>query len=776
MMPPDRDGLMTDRNVAVMIAAGLMLAVFAVFGQTVWFGFTEHDDPMYVTENPWVLGGLTPAGVAWAFSTGRGSVWVPLTWLSLMLDTEVYGSWAGGFHLTNVLLHAACAAGLFLLLRCATSQTWPAAIAAAIFALHPMRVEAVAWVTSRKDVLSGLCFLLTLWAYGWYVRRPSPGRYAAVAAALALGLMAKSMLVTTPVLLLLLDFWPLGRMHRLRDCVGLAVEKLPLLVLSALVAMKTISVQGNSLVHDPHMTPTWRLAQATLVYVGYLGMALWPTHLAAAYPRPGAGVPWPAVAASAVLLLGITLAAWRERRRFPYLLAGWLWYLVALLPVSGLLQVGVFSMADRFTYLPLIGPVVAIVWLVTDLTNASAASIRRQGGDPSRWPAALPAAATPGRAMMVTAAVVTGVLALSSIRQTNVWRDNETLWRSTLDNTHGNWFAHLGFAVEMLKQRDFTAAETHALRALDVAPANSLAQGLLADVAARRGCLREAAEIWRRLIAVDPRDEHFRIRLGGLLIQESHHCAAVEHYRVAVTVAPESIEAITGLAEALLGCGEPREAVETMLAGHRLWPANPLIARQLGRVLLAVGRSHEAAGQLRRAVEHDPRDAAAWNGLGVALGQSGRVGDAIPALRKAAEIEPASSGFHRDLGFALRESRRFADAAASYRRAVEIEPGNRMAVNDLAWLLATCPDPAVRSGTEAVSLAVGASRLEGDDDPTVLDTLAAAHAEAADFAEATAVARRALELAEGAGNAGLAAEVRAHLELFAAGRPVRDPP
>lgn len=771
MVPSDRDGIVADRRAAFMIAAGLVLAVFAVFGQTVWFGFAGSDDPIYVTQNPWVLAGLTPDGAAWALTAARGAVWVPLTWLSLMLDAELYGSWAGGFHLTNVLLHAACAAGLFLLLRGATSRTWPAATAAAIFALHPLRVEAVAWVTARKDVLSSLCFLLTLWAYGRYVRRPSPGRYAAVAAALTIGLMAKSMLVTTPVLLLLLDFWPLGRIRGSRDCVRLAVEKLPLATLSLAAAVITVAVQGDVMLAEPHMTVSWRLVQSTLAYVGYLGLFLWPGNLAAGYPRPGIAVPWPAVVTAAALITASTWAAWRERRRFPYLIVGWLWYLVALLPVAGVFQIGAVMMADRFTYLPLIGPVVALVWLIADAVDPHFAA-----GLWHTTATAIPPRSSGGRrAAAGLAAVVVAGAAILSYSQTRSWQDTETLWSRALERTTNNWFAHVGLAGALLDQGRFREADVHARRALEIAPSNLLALRERAAIALATDRPKEAMSIAMNLIRTHPRDSLGWTVVGRLLLREGRYPQALDHYQAALALAPDSIDAITGVAESLLGCGEPRRALGTMLAGHRLWPADPRIARQFGRVLLAVGKPREAAEQLRRAVDHGPGDAAAWNALGVALGQSGRIDDAIAALRKAAEIEPTACGFHRDLGFALRESRRFADAAASLRRAVDLEPGNRMAANDLAWLLATCPDPAVRSGAEAVTLAVEASRLAGDDDPTVLDTLAAAHAEAGRFAAATATARRALELAEGAGNAGLAAEVRTHLDLFAAGRPVRDP-
>jgi tetratricopeptide (TPR) repeat protein len=761
-----------DRRRVAAIAVGLMLAVAAVFGGTVRFGFTGFDDPLYVTENSMVLRGLTPEGLAWAFTTDHASTWVPLTWLSLMLDAGLHGSWSGGYHLTNVLLHAANAAGLFLLLRGATGRTWPAAAAAAIFAVHPLRVEAVAWVTARKDVLSGLCFLLTLQAYGWYVRRPSPARYAVVAASLAVGLTAKSMLVTMPLLLLLLDFWPLGRMRERRDLIRLTLEKLPLALLSLAASAITLAVQGDALATDRRLSLGWRLGQSILAYVGYLGMFLWPANLAASYPRPEGAPPRLTVAVAAALLLAITLVACRERRRFPYLLVGWLWYLVAFLPAIGLVQIGAVAMADRFTYLPLLGPVVALVWLAADLVGADGVAGRWRSG---RGVTTAPVEIRRAAAGIAAGGLVAG-LAVASYLQTAAWRDSETLWRRTLERTGDNWFAHLSMAGTLIEQRRFEEAEAQVRRALKIDRSSRLGRGQLAAIAAATGRPDEALAICEAIIGADPRDLRARNLAGLLLARKNRHAEALGHFQAALVESPDSVDALVGAAEALLRSDRPDEAMSMLARARSVWPDHPLVARQFGRVLLATGRTREAAASLRRAVDHDPADGAAWNALGVALGQSGRLEDSIAALERAVAVEPGSSGFHRDLGFALRQEGRFAAAANRFRQAIALQRDNGVATNDLAWLLATCPDPAVRAGAEAVTLAAEASRLAGGDDPTVLDTLAAAHAETGDFAAAIDVARKALGLAEDRKDAPLAAEVRAHLDRFGAGRPVRDPP
>ena len=371
----------------LVVCALLLLAVATVFGQTLRHGFVSYDDNEYVYENPQVSHGVSVQGIVGAFTQSHASNWVPLTWISLMVDCQLHGLSPGGYHLTNVLLHAATTVLLCIVLCRMTGRVWPSALVAALFSIHPLRAESVAWVTERKDVLSGLFFMLTLAAYVRYVRRPfSPGRYLLVAFVFALGLMAKQTLVSLPFVLLLLDYWPLHRVHsaaredtpvldgrrsrRFAIPWHLVVEKIPLLVLVAVSRLVTLWVQGEALAPNEHLPLWWRMSNALISYVGYLGQFFYPLGLAALYPRPGLALPLWSVCEAFLILASVTVVVFLLRRRCPYLLMGWLWYLGMLLPVIGLVQVGIASMADRFTYLPQIGLCIAVVWAVADLCRS----------------------------------------------------------------------------------------------------------------------------------------------------------------------------------------------------------------------------------------------------------------------------------------------------------------------------------------------------------------------------------------------------------------------
>ena len=364
-------GARTWRRFQVLAVCGLLfLAVALVFGQTVRHEFVTLDDDEYVYENPHVLHGLNLPGITWAF-TQRNIYWGPTLWLSFMVDGQLYGPGPGGYHLSNVLLHAATAVLLFLVLRRMTGRLWPSALVAALFAVHPLRVESVAWVTERKDVLGGLFFVLTLGAYVGYARhRFSIARYAAVMVFFVLGVAAKPTLLTVPPLLLLLDYWPLGRVAqsgRLSAFWRLTVEKVPLFLIMAACCTLFVSGQTKALTSAGQFSWSWRLGNAMISYVGYLGQSLYPAGLAVVYPRLGPSLPPGKLAAALLVLTAITAAALASRRRCPYFFIGWLWYLGMLVPTIGFVQFGVQTVADRFTYLPQIGLCIALAWGAADV-------------------------------------------------------------------------------------------------------------------------------------------------------------------------------------------------------------------------------------------------------------------------------------------------------------------------------------------------------------------------------------------------------------------------
>ena len=443
----------------------LLLAVALAFGRTVRCGFVNYDDDVYVYNNDVVARGLTTSGVHWAFCESYDPSWVPLTWISLMIDCNLYGSSnAGGFHLTNVLLHAATSVVLFLVLRRMTDRLWPSALAVMLFAVHPLRVESVAWVTERKDVLSGLFFVLTLAAYLGYARRPSIVRYVMVALLFAFGLLAKQMLVTLPFVLLLLDYWPLGRFegNRPTGFWKLTLEKLPLLALS--VAASAATLWMAILANQPrdYFPIWWRLGNATIACVTYLQQLLYPIDLVIIRPLPDPVLsPW-AVFASAAILAVITIAVWLGRRKYPYLPVGWFWYLGMLTPVTGVVQYGIIAMSDRFTYLPQIGLCIAVSWGVADICRA--------------WPRCR-------RACVATAVAVVIVLTACSFHQTSYWRDNETLWNHVITCTDDNYVAELNLGVALNAEQRYDEAEQHLKKAMQIKRDHNI-----------RNCLRDASK------------------------------------------------------------------------------------------------------------------------------------------------------------------------------------------------------------------------------------------------------------------------------------------
>jgi tetratricopeptide (TPR) repeat protein len=400
----------------------LAAITFAVFGQTLRHEFVNFDDGGDVYKNPVVGRGLTLGGLVWAFSF-HSSNWMPLTWLSHMVDCQFYGLHAGGHHLTNVLLHTATVILLFLVLRQMTGALWQSAFVAAVFAIHPLRVESVAWVAERKDVLSGLFFMLTIGAYVRYARRPwSWRRYALVMFLFAMGLMCKPMLVTLPVVLLLLDYWPLQRRESARR---LVLEKLPFLALSAASSFATLLAQNEAMQSTESCSLPLRFGNALVTCMVYLGQMIWPARLAVYYPYSHNNLAaWNLVLAG-TLLAGLSTVAWVRRRTEPWILVGWVWYLAMLAPVAGIIQVGAQAHADRYTYLPQIGIYMAMTWLAGDWSLGWKHQRAALGG-------------------LIVA--VTGVLMVCAWKQTGYWQDSETLWNHTLASTTSNALAQNNLA------------------------------------------------------------------------------------------------------------------------------------------------------------------------------------------------------------------------------------------------------------------------------------------------------------------------------------------
>jgi Flp pilus assembly protein TadD len=590
---------------ALWISVGLIAAVLIVYTRVRQFGFVTWDDPQYVSENPHVLGGLGWQSIRWAFTKTDAGLWLPLTWLSFMLDVEVWGPGAGGHHVTNVVLHVANTLLLFGLLQRTTGALGRSAFVAALFAVHPLHVESVAWVTERKDVLSTFCGVLTLWAYVGYVKRPTVMRYVAVVAAFALGLMAKPMVVTLPFLLLLMDVWPLGRLRLTeptRRSVTAAVwgqrsvlmrllrEKIPLLVIALLSSVVTyVAQKGAGAVSVLEALPLDdRIRNALVSYVAYIAKMLWPSNLAGLYPYHPLSPAW--VFGSAVLLVGITASVLLAATRYPYLLVGWFWYLGTLLPVIGLVQVGTQARADRFTYIPLIGLFIVIAWGASDLA--------------ARWPRR-PAVLKTAAFVVVTACAVT------ARAQVGYWRDSLTFWQHTVDVTTDNARAHGNLGLVLADLGRASEAITHYTEAIRISPELADVHSNLGNALAGQGRTEDAVAHYREALRIDPNQLTAHNGLGSALDDQGRYAEAITHYRDALRIDPRSAMIHNNLGAALVNQEKLEEAVSHLIEAARLAPDDADFHYNAAAVLERLGRFAEAGRHLEDALRQRPSHAEA---------------------------------------------------------------------------------------------------------------------------------------------------------------------
>ena len=690
---PIQPGPSRDRWRLISICVFLIAITWVVFGQTVYFDFVNFDDSDYVSKNPGVTNGLTLAGIVRAFTHSHAANWHPLTWISHMLDCQLYGLNPGGHHATNVAIHAANAVLLFLLVRQMTGALWRSAFVAALFAIHPLHVESVAWVSERKDVLSGLFFILTIGAYIRYARGPwSAQRYALVFILFGCGLMCKSMLVTLPFVLLLLDYWPLQRFASPRTGDGLTLkiarplvlEKLPLFALSLVSCVMTVFAQNAALRPLTAFSLPSRVGNAVVAYKDYLAQMFWPSNLAVFYPWDAARLSVPNILFSGILLLGISAMLFVARQR-RYLVTGWLWYLIMLGPVIGVIQVGNQARADRYTYLPQIGLYLLLAWAAADFCM--------------RW--------KHRRVFLaLLSVIILAGLTISARIQASYWRNSESLWSEALSHTTDNVVAELNFG-----------------EALD-----SL------------GRTSEAIAGFERVLQIDPNQPMIHSSLGAILLR----------------------------------IGQPEAALAHLQKSVEIQPNQPSLHSSLGVALLQLGRLDEAVTHLQKALEFQPDSVNARANLGLAFLQMGRLDEAVTHLQRALEIDPNHADAHYNLGNTFLQMGRIQEALAHYKTALEINPDDIDVLNNMAWVLATAPEPSTRNGEKAIAMAQRAVSLTGNRQPRTLATLAAALAETGRFPDAVTTAERALQLAIDQGNFSLADSIRAQRELYRSNLPFRD--
>ena len=766
-----------------------MLAILAVFGQTAHFDFVDYDDAPNVYENPAVEKGLSIKAAGWAFSHTQTGNWVPLTTLSHMLDCQLFGLRAGGHHLVNILWHAATTVLLFLLLRQMTGSLWRSAFIAAIFAIHPLRAESVAWVSERKDVLSAFFFVVTIGAYVRYVRQPSGAGYGVVILSFALGLLAKSMIVTLPFVLLLLDYWPLQRFQPPRQFLRLVREKIPFFVLST-ASCAVAALAPDLIIRDARQLPLLaRTGNALVSYAVYLRQMVFPAGLAIAYPNPPGGQPMAKVCLALVVIAALSALAVACRKKRPYLLVGWLWFVGMLVPVIGLIQISAdVAHSDRYTYLPGIGLAIAGTWGATDLSSVWKLP---------RWVSAV----------LMMAAI--GALALCGHIQTSYWKDSQSLWTRSLACTSGNFAAHVGLGGFFRVHGRLDEAIVQYREALEITPDDVETLNNLGNVLAMKGEDQAAIAQFHRALAIQPGFADTYVNLGNVLTH-GRPDEAIALGRKALEIAPNNAKILNNLGKALAIKGADDAAIAQYQKALEIQPDYADVHFNLGNRLLKQGKLDEAAAHFRKAVEINPADAdarnnlgrvlllkgdgdgamacfqqttamspdpeAKWRSLGNGFLQQEYLQEAILCYRQAIKINPRSADACANLGMAFLKKGETNQAIDSWQQALAIAPNRLSVQNNLAWLLATASDTSLRNGAKAIALAIQADKLSGGGNPLILHTLAAAYAEQGSYGLAAATARRALALAVEQKMDALAAMLQTDIKLYEAKTPPSNPP
>ncbi len=675
-----------DRWTVAGVCVFLATIVWVVFGQTLRHEFVGFDDDLYVHENPVVQKGLTWDGLRWALTYGKIGHWHPLTWLSHMLDCQLYGLQAGGHHLTNVLLHAATAILLFLVLRQMTGFPWRSAFVAAVFAVHPLRAESVAWIAERKDVLSGFFFMLTLWAYTRYAqgvaRTPTSDRapgvarltfhvsrfYCLVLLFFALGLLSKNMLMTMPFVLLLLDYWPLDRLSSFTPRVWfrLAAEKIPLFVLMVGSCVATALVP-EKLTYG-RMPFGLRMENAAVSYVTYLWQMLYPSGLACLYPNPTNYLPLWEVTGAVGLLLALSGAAWVFRRTHPWLVVGWLWYLGMMIPVIGVVQISSYAAhADRYTYLPQIGLYLLLTWTAAELCAGWRHRCLMLGG---------------------LSTVILAALMFCARIQTTYWRNAESLWIHTLACTSDNVVAHNNLGNVLLQKGEVDEAIVQFKKSLEIKPDYVEACYNLGTALLQSGRVDEAINFFQTALQIKPDHVEARINLGIALFQEGRADEAVNLFQTALQIKPDDAEVRINLGTALLQQNKVDEAIAQYQAALKIKPGHAEACYYLGNALLQQGRAGEAVTQYQKALEIKPGYPEALNNLAWLLAASPQTSlrNGSKAVELAQRANQLSGGENltvlHTLAVAYAEAGRFGDAIRSIQKAVEL--AQAAGQNDLA--------------------------------------------------------------------------------------------
>ena len=670
------------------ICLTLALATIAVYWQVRHYEFIDFDDDEYITDTNPVKAGLTHEGFVWAFTKSHSNNWHPLTWLSHMLDCQLFGLDSGAHHLTNVIFHVANAILLFLVITRMTGNLWPSAFVAAAFALHPIHVESVAWASERKDVLSTFFWLLTTWAYLRYVQHPAITRYVLIIIFFVLGLLAKQMLVTLPFVLLLLDYWPLGRFIleeksvcdskqtviavSIKRCV---LEKLPLFILSVIASLIVFLTQHSTGIMKSiiQYSLICRIENALVAYVEYIGKMLWPFHLAIFYPHPGNKLPIWQTAGALLLLLSITVGViWKLRQR-PYLAVGWFWYLGTLFPVIGLIQVGNQALADRYTYIPFTGLFIIIAWGIPDLL---------------------------GRLfyrkfiISLSATVLLFSLSLLTYAQVRYWRSSLTLHKRAIQAVPNNWLAHYAVANIFHQAGDLNTAIKHYSEALRIEPEYIPGHINMGVALVEQDKLDRAIIHFAEVLRHKPDQFEVRFNLGTILAKQGKFPQAIPHLIEALKIKPDSYEVHHALGAIFFQQGRLKEGIEQYTEVLRIQPYSSKVRDELavahnrfGIELARQAKLDEAITHFTKALEVKPDLADAHSNLGRALSLQGDIDQALTHYSKALQLDPNLVNARYCMACILASQGKKNDAIKQYRKVLEIDPNHAESRHALQALL-----------------------------------------------------------------------------------------
>jgi tetratricopeptide (TPR) repeat protein len=651
----------------LLVCVLLILATLAVYWPVHKYDFVHYDDDDYVTDNQNVQRGLTWQSIKWAFTTSHASNWHPLTWLSHIIDCQLFGANAGYHHLVNLLFHIANTLLLFIVFNRMTKALWPSAFVAALFALHPLHVESVAWIAERKDVLSTLFWLGTMLAYARYAERPSPLRYVATLFLFALGLLSKPMLVTLPFVLILLDYWLLNRLNSKFSILNSAIEKIPFFVFSILSSIITFIVQhkGGAVTADIDLRA--RVSNALVSYVAYIGKMFVPVRLAVLYPHPANGIPLAKALVCALVLMLLTVFFLYFARRYKYLAVGWLWYLGTLVPVIGIVQVGVQALADRYTYIPLTGLFVIIAFAANDLC--------------AKLPGAKPALAYIAILVLAAATVATA-------NQLKYWKDSFALFDHTLAVTQNNYVMHNNYGNILTDLDKPAEAARHFEQTLRFIPNDPAVHNNYGNALRKLGRIDEAIEHYNIALKLKPDFLLVHYNFGLALVDKGDYNQAIEHYKIYLGPGIDASSPHLDIATLLAQQGKTDDAIKQYQEALKYKPDMVEAISNLGYAFAQKQQFQQAVEYYYKALQIDPNDVITHGRLALALASLGTIDEAIDQCRIVLKTRPDDVEMHTNLGILLQKQGKLDEAIESYRKALQIDTGFQKARDRLNAALA----------------------------------------------------------------------------------------